>query len=154
MRLAQAGCSALAARNRAAGAAIYKSIFPEVARDTAGWDNYLEGRGFDRVILIGHSWGCIRSTYYKVSSGAPRVIGIVYLAPTRDGPDWARRGLGKSVYDRLVAEAQAMVAGGNGGRQIVYAEGLMPQPAPPSITHQWHQTAKSFLSEWGPDAVK
>ena len=91
---------------------------------------------------------------YQPESGAPRVIGIVYLAPTRDGPDWARRGLGKSVYDRLVAEAQAMVAGGNGGRQIVYAEGLMPQTAPPGITHQWHQTAKSFLSEWGPDAVK
>ena len=46
-----------------------------------------------------------------------------------------------------------MVAAGNGDRQIVYAEGLMPQPAPPGITYQWHQTAKSFLSEWGPDAV-
>ena len=153
IRLAQAGYAALAARNRAAGAAIYKSIFPEVARDTAGWMNHLEQRGFNRVILVGHSWGGIRSTYYKVSSGDPRVIGIVYLAPTRDGPDWAERGLGKTTYDRLVTQAQAIVAAGNGDRQIVTARGVMPDPAPPGINRQWHQTANSFLSEWGPEAV-
>lgn len=153
VRLAQAGYTALAARNRAAGAAIYQSVFEDVAKDTAGWVNYLEGQGFDRVILVGHSWGGIRATYYKVSSGDPRVVGIVYLAPTQDGPDWAERGLGKAAYDSLVAQAQAMVAAGDGSRRMVFAQGVVPEPAPSGMTRQWHQSARSFLSEWGPEAA-
>ena len=102
---------------------------------------------------MGHSWGGIRSTYYKVSSSDPRVIGIVYLAPTRDGPDWAERGLGKATYDQLVAQAQAMVAAGSGDTQMVFAEGVMPEPAPADTKRHWHQTAASFLSQWGPQAM-
>ena len=38
------------------------------------------------------------------------------------------------------------------GDEFVFDTFDMPPPAPPGITHRWHQTAKSFLSEWGPDA--
>ena len=152
IRLAQAGHVALAPRGRAAGAASFGALFPDVSRDIAGWVNYLEGRGFERVILIGKGWGGVGATFYKVATGDSRVIGIAYIDPSADAPEWARRGLGSETYDRLVAEAQDIVAAGNGKRQMIYARGELPPPAPAGISRLWHQTASSFLSEWGPEA--
>jgi dienelactone hydrolase len=151
--LAQAGHTVLAPRSRAAGSASFSSLFQRVTEDTSGWIDYLESRGHKRVVLVGEGWGGVGASYYKSANRDPRVVGIAYLNPTTDGPSWARNALGPKNYERLVAAAKGEVTAGNGNRRMIYARGELPPPASPGITRLWHQTAESFLSEWGPDAM-
>ncbi|MDX2222201.1 MAG: hypothetical protein SFV21_05605 [Rhodospirillaceae bacterium] len=132
-RLAREGYTSLGVADRANGAAILRSIFTEVAKDHAAWVDYAASLGFSKVVLVGHSWGGIRATHYKVSTNDPRVAGLVFLAPTRDAPQWAERGLGREQYRRMVAEAKDAVAAGRGRTTLITGEGVMPPPAPPGM---------------------
>ena len=150
--LAQEGYTALAIHTRVSGLRNQMTnIFEEIALDIKAWIDYLEELGFSEVILEGHSFGGIRSSYYMSTTHDPRVKGIAYLAPTRDAPDWLARSAGKEKYDQMVAEARAAVERGEGSTHLIRAEFFMPPPAPPDkVPFEIFQYADSFLSTWKP----
>ncbi len=152
VRLAQAGHACLAPQTNGGGANVIRTTLESEMPDFAAWGDWLEDNGYDRFVMAGHSWGGIRITRYKVTSEDPRVVGMVYLAPTADAPPWAEAGFGKDAYNRMVAKAEAAVAAGDGNRVLVDAPFVSPPPAPPRQPRPRPQLAASFLSHWGPDA--
>ncbi len=76
----------------------------EDEHDVAGWINFLVGQGVELVVLLGHSSGVGRVTYYQARRQDPRVVGMV-LASSSDRvqpQDPAR----VALAERLVAEGQ------------------------------------------------
>jgi pimeloyl-ACP methyl ester carboxylesterase len=82
-RLAQMGYACLAVSTRISGAVgLQASATAEVAEDLGAWMNRFESLGFERVIPLGHSNGGVWISDYIAESHDPRVIGVVYIAPT------------------------------------------------------------------------
>jgi len=150
VRLAQNGHSCLAPQTAGSGPNMYLTTLEQEVPDFAAWSAWLGDQGYDSVVMVGHSWGGIRITYYMAETEDPRVKGMVYLAPTRDAADRLEDGMGKAAYEALVAEAEEVAAGDLPG--MVVAEFDMAPPAPPGTRIVRPQEAKSFLSHWGPDA--
>lgn len=69
-------------------------------------------RGYRRFILLGHSTGCQKVTYYQHRRRNPRVAALV-LAAIGDDYAIARRDLGRR-YARIVAKARRLVKAGRG----------------------------------------
>lgn len=82
-RLAQMGYVCLAVSMRISGAAgIQSAVMNEVAEDIGAWMDAYATMGFERIIALGHSNGGIWISDYVAESQDPRVVGIVYVAPT------------------------------------------------------------------------
>jgi pimeloyl-ACP methyl ester carboxylesterase len=76
----------------------------EEPHDVAGWIDFAVAQGAEQVVLIGHSLGVARITYYQAERQDPRVVGLV-LASGADhvtAVDPARL----ELAERLVAEGQ------------------------------------------------
>jgi pimeloyl-ACP methyl ester carboxylesterase len=89
--------------------------YDEVPYDVAGWINFLTAQGVEQVVLVGHSFGVFRVSYYQAERQDPRVVGLV-VASGGDRvypPDPAR-----------VEQAQRLVAEGRGDALMPVAEGL------------------------------
>src|SRR5262249_29996154 len=83
--------------------------------DVAGWINCLVAQGVEQVILLGHSQGVARVSYYQAQRQDPRIVGLV-LASSGDRvqpQDPAR-----------VEQAQRLVDEGRGDELMPVAEGL------------------------------
>lgn len=153
-RLAQAGYVALAAETRTSGQrGIQAATLQDIADDLGKWVDFMEGRGFDRIVAGGHSAGGIWISNYMSLTDDPRVVGMVYLAPTRNMPTRAKNGLGKERYANVVAEAQTAVDQGHGRTHVINEKFYDPDFDPDkgyrtSIT----MLADQFLEYWGPDS--
>jgi pimeloyl-ACP methyl ester carboxylesterase len=55
----------------------YWGIASDQVRDIAAWIDFAEARGFQKVILVGHSAGWAAVTQYQAEKHDPRVAGIV-----------------------------------------------------------------------------
>lgn len=153
-RLAVEGYAVLAPETRISGAqGIQKVRLAEVAEDLGRWIDFLDSRGFDQVIMEGHSAGGIWISNYLSESQDPRVIGMVYLAPTRDMPQMGRAGLGADKYAEVVREAKAAIARGEGDSYLInhkyYPVVEERFGTPRSVMLQ---TADIWLEYWGPDS--
>jgi len=85
-RLAQRGYVVLAPSMRISGAAgLNVSSLGESAEDIGAWMNAYAALGYKRVIATGHSNGGIWISNYKALSQDPRIVGMVYYAPTAFG---------------------------------------------------------------------
>lgn len=51
--------------------------------DVAGWLDWLTRRGYERIVLVGHSLGAIKAIYSQAVAGHPDVAAIVALSPPR-----------------------------------------------------------------------
>lgn len=135
-RLAQHGYVAIAPGMRISGVAGFQSSrLTEVAEDIGLWVDRAMATGATRVVLAGHSNGGIWLSNYLAKSHDRRVIGTIYVAPTRDSPTFARENALPGQYDRDVARARAAQASGH---DMDVAIGLM--------------SARAFLDNNGPDA--
>jgi len=153
-RLAQAGYVALAPQTRTSGPrGIQSASLEDVAADLGKWVDFMESRGYRNLIAEGHSAGGIWWSNYMSLTDDPRIVGMVYLAPTRDMPDRIRRGMGDQRYQTVVAQAQAAVARGDGGTHLVNEK-----YRPPDLdTDKGYVTAvimlaDQFLEYWGPES--
>jgi pimeloyl-ACP methyl ester carboxylesterase len=80
-------------------------IFAESQRDIAAWIDFTAGLGFERIALLGHSYGAKKVVYYQVQRQDPRLAGLVV----------ASSGVGTRFLDpQLAALAQELVAQGSG----------------------------------------
>jgi pimeloyl-ACP methyl ester carboxylesterase len=55
----------------------YWGIASDQVRDVAAWIDFAEARGFQKVILVGHSAGWAAVTHFQAEKRDPRVAGIV-----------------------------------------------------------------------------
>jgi len=125
--LASRGYTTLQANTRGAGVAhqIYcrdgpsmlgggwLELFSESPRDIDAWITFMESRGISRVVLLGVSFGGLKTVYYLTERADPRVAGaIVAQAPmpgadrinSAERPDPERVALAR----RLVAEGREL----------------------------------------------
>jgi pimeloyl-ACP methyl ester carboxylesterase len=109
------------AEERLGGAAWEK--LDESPLDVDAWISFAVGRGFDQVVLLGHSLGGMKVTYYLATRDDPRVKGLINAS----GPVWRFIGPAKEAAERL-AEAERLVAAGQG------LELLLPFPEPGAST--------------------
>lgn len=153
-RLAQAGYVVLAPQTRTSSRqGIQRAKLNDVAEDLGSWVDFLGTLGFDEIIMEGHSAGGIWISNYMSLTDDPRVVGMVYLAPTRDMSTHARRGIGDERYKEIVAEAEAAVARGE-GRTHVINEMYYTADVPPEVGFRTTivMLAEQFLDYWGPDS--
>ena len=153
-RLAQAGYVALAPETRTSGRrGVQAYKLEDVADDFGHWIDFLENRGFDRIIMEGHSAGGIWISNYMSETNDPRVIGMVYLAPTRNMPDHFRNGMGRKRYEQVVADAQAAVDRGDGRTHLVNEKYMIADYDPErGIRGGVTMLADNFLNYYGPDS--
>ncbi len=86
----------------------YWGITSEDAKDIAAWVDYAQNRGFERVILVGHSAGWASVGRYQADTRDPRVAGLVMASPMV-GP-----GSSQSEDPELTEQARKLVASGAG----------------------------------------
>jgi pimeloyl-ACP methyl ester carboxylesterase len=81
--------------------------------DVAGWIDFLMAQGAEQIVLLGHSLGVMRITYYQALRQDPRIVGLILASGadsvTATDPDRI------ALAERLVAEGQE--------------EALLPAPA-------------------------
>lgn len=153
-RLAQAGYTTLAPSLRVSGRrGIQSAKLKDVADDLGQWIDFLENRGFDQVVMEGHSAGGIWISNYMSLTDDPRVVGMVYLAPTRDMPRYARDGMGRERYAEVAATAQAAVDSGNGRSELINEKYFIADyDQSRGIRGGVLMLADQFLEYWGPDS--
>ena len=135
-RLAQKGYAAIAPGMRISGVAGFQSsTLAEVAEDIGKWVDKAQAMGAQRIVLAGHSNGGIWLSNYIAVSHDKRIVGTIYIAPTRDSPSYSKAHSPPGQYDRDVAAARAAKAA---GRDMDVAIGLM--------------SARAFLENNDPDA--
>jgi pimeloyl-ACP methyl ester carboxylesterase len=97
----------------------YWGLNSEQDRDLAAWIELAHQRGFDRVVLVGHSAGVTAVQHYQAKTQDPRVIGLG-LASGRFRPADAPRD------STRVAQARQMVADGRGEEVLPSANPSRP----------------------------
>jgi pimeloyl-ACP methyl ester carboxylesterase len=121
------------------------STFEETIDDLKGSIDWLEQQGANRVFLIGHSLGSIRSAYYQRLTGDARVASLIFLEPARVDFNFHRtlRAYWGKEADAAFAWAKDLVAQGKGDEV-----GWVPSHHSAKI----QSTAEAFLSYNGEDA--
>ncbi len=59
-------------------------VFTDCRDDVAGAVAFAKARGASRIVLVGHSTGCQKATWYLAHKPAREVVGAVLLAPLSD----------------------------------------------------------------------
>jgi pimeloyl-ACP methyl ester carboxylesterase len=111
----------------------------EEPNDVGGWIDFLVAQGAEQVVLLGHSVGALRVTYYLAERQDSRVIGLVLASGSDSIPatDPARL----QLAERLVAEGRG--------------EALLPEQEPGAIGSaanlvHWEQYGGRFATEGHP----
>lgn len=89
----------------------YWGVASDEVRDLAGWIDFVEGRGFAKMVLVGHSAGWAAVRRYQAEAQDPRVVGVV-LASGAVRPETR-----PTDADQL-AEATPLMAKGEGDALI------------------------------------
>jgi pimeloyl-ACP methyl ester carboxylesterase len=84
----------------------------------------IRGRGYKNFILVGHSTGCQKSTYYQSRRNKKSIKAIVLLAPA-DDLNYQIKMLGRRKYNETLEISRRLVRSGKGKE-------LMPPEAEPS----------------------
>lgn len=75
-------------------------------RDLAAWVDFGVSAGFPAAVLLGHSLGAVKATYYLAERPDPRVAGLALASPPLR-PSWDTR-----AHSRALAEAERLMAEG------------------------------------------
>jgi len=98
--------------NRGAGWGVQNERFSDCLADIDAAVKFARKEGYRKIVLLGHSTGCQKITFYQARRQLRIVKALVQLAP---GDDYAivRRDLGMS-FNRWVKKAEALVQEGAG----------------------------------------
>lgn len=114
--------------------------------DIGAWLDWLAGKGVKDVALFGHSRGGNQAAWFATQHGNPMIKRMVLLAPATWDAERAAasyQNLHKKPLQSSLAEAEALVAAGQGGSMIKGA-GLLYCPGADA-------TAASIVSYLAPD---
>ncbi|HEU0043448.1 serine aminopeptidase domain-containing protein [Sphingomonas sp.] len=117
-RFAQQGYVVLAPAFRISGVVgIYTQTRNTVVDDMRAWMAWLARAGHTRVVAAGHSNGGIWVSDYKALTRDPRIVAMVYFAPTVNVETWAERQADAKQMAQM-REACAAVKAGKGTEKI------------------------------------
>lgn len=131
-----AGSTALGGR-RWLGAAY--EIIDECRYDVTAWCQWLVTRGFQRLLLVGHSLGAVKAVYSQARERHPNVQGLVAISPPRLSHRAYLAADDNGLYLESLAAAQKLVAEGE-PNELFHSK----YPFPLLIA------ASAFLDKYGP----
>lgn len=105
--------------------------FEDSIKDIKASIDFASKKGFSKIILLGHSTGCQKVTYYQSKTQDRRVNGIILLAPTDDYNSYKKE-LGKD-YKKVLKVA----------KKLKYKNALLP----PKLMKGYFFSGKRFLSD-------
>jgi pimeloyl-ACP methyl ester carboxylesterase len=118
----RAGVDVLSFNNRGNEKDVATEIFTDCVHDLDAAVAFGLQHGYRQIVLLGHSTGCQKITYYQARRRHPRVAALV-LAAIGDDYAIARRDLGRR-YDAQLARARALIKAGR-GETIMTAKGCL-----------------------------
>lgn len=107
--------------------------------DIAAWIDFLVGLNFDKVILVGHSMGGVKSIFSQAHAAHSVVTGIVCLSPPRFCHTHWMSHPGADHFRSHFEFARRLVESGNAEQLIECRQPL-----------RMHVTAAGFLDKYGP----
>ncbi|MDR0993942.1 MAG: alpha/beta fold hydrolase [Verrucomicrobiota bacterium] len=110
------GVSILSFNNRGAERGTEDERFETCLLDLDAVMSFARRHGYRQIVLIGHSTGCQKATFWQAKRQRREVKGVVLLAPTDDQAT-VQRDLGRR-FEQKVAWAREQVALGKGDRLV------------------------------------
>ena len=107
--------------------------------DIAGWITWLRDRGYQKVILLGHSLGAVKVIYTQAYQPHPEVIAVVAISPPRLSCQAFQNGEQSARFFETLSDAQRLVESGQGQTLI-----KTRVPVPLLIS------AAGFIDKYGP----
>jgi pimeloyl-ACP methyl ester carboxylesterase len=98
------------ARGALAGVAL--EDIADCAIDWSAWLDFLNARGYKRILLFGHSLGAVKSAYYLATHADQRVTGCVLASPPRFNTERMLASDRGPEFAATIAAAQALVDAG------------------------------------------
>ena len=89
-------------------------IFEESVFDIEGAIDFLQKKGYQEIILQGHSLGCQKIVYFQNNKKDNRVKGLILSAPVNDAEFVSKKLLDKSKYEKSIKIAKEMIQNGKG----------------------------------------
>jgi alpha-beta hydrolase superfamily lysophospholipase len=74
--------------------------------------DWLNGRGFTRIVLAGHSLGALKALYAQAKAPHPAVVGVLAISPPRLSYSWFRTTSAAEVFNATYLEAAKHVEQG------------------------------------------
>jgi hypothetical protein len=107
--------------------------------DLAAWFTWLQGRGFERIGLIGHSLGAIKGVYALAQPQAPAIAWLCAISPARLSHEYFLKSPKADEFRRTLERAQRCVAEG-APETLLEVEFPIPYVV----------TAAGYLDKYGP----
>ncbi|GAB6181792.1 hypothetical protein JCM14036_31110 [Desulfotomaculum defluvii] len=121
---------------------LMRERFKDCAYDLWAWVNYLHRKGFEKIILLGHSQAVPKILYWQNLEQHPRIVGLVLVSPPPSVSKMMRFLVGDNYYERGLFKANELKELGVEDQLIVLrGRGTMP----------YIFTPETFLSFYGPD---
>jgi pimeloyl-ACP methyl ester carboxylesterase len=114
-------------------------IVDDCRHDVAAWVNFLQTRGHDRIVLIGHSLGAVKAVYAQAHEKLPNVAAVVAVSPPRLSYSAFMSAADSTPFWESMRTAEELVQTGRG-------EDLFTSKYPFPLLI----TAASYIDKYGP----
>ena len=121
--------------------------FEDCVKDVAAAVQCAKKRGYESLVLVGHSLGGPRAMYYWVQTREPSVVALVFMGSIVSPYGEARLRWPKSKaaeYDAFLEKIRGLVRQGRGEEVLTFRDYFLA-PVPPSLT----LSAQSFVNIFG-----
>lgn len=115
-------------------------VVDDCRHDLAAWLDWLAGRGFSRIGLVGHSLGAVKAIYATALEPHASVAGLVALSPPRLSHAHFCASAGGAEFQATYARAEELV---RGGQSSTLMDVRLPLP--------FVATAGGYVEKYGPD---
>ena len=111
-------------------------IFEDCAIDIAAWLDFFRSKGYEKIILQGHSQGGAKAVYFLNEETRNDVVALVLISPA-DAVGLLKKH-SKEIFERDLAEAKNLLAQGKGEEFLSC-----------KVRDWYYVSAKTFINEFG-----
>ncbi len=108
--------------------------FEDCVLDIEAWIKFLKSKGYDKIILQGHSLGACKAVYYQYKNSKSGIKAMVLASPP-DMLGLVKKKFLKKLFNQFLREAKRLVAQGKGDHILSR-----------KIWGWYYKSAKSFLN--------
>jgi len=126
------------------------SRFEDCVKDVGAAVQFAKSRGFENLVLVGHSLGGPRAMYYWVQTREPSVRALVFMGSIVSPYGEAQLRWSESKraeYDAFLQKARDLISQGRGEEVLTFRDYFLP-PVPPSLT----MSARTMVNVFGTHA--